>query len=66
MTATSIWQTLHLEFSSSPTTQIMHLYDSLKVQKVMDQSMHDYLTNIQFVCGSLASCGHPIEEMQLI
>lgn len=64
MTATSTWQKLHRDFPSSSTMQIMHLYDHLKVQKLSDQSMRDYLTNIQSVCDILASCGHPIEEMQ--
>lgn len=29
-------------------------------------SMRDYLTDIQTVCDSLATCGHPSEDMQQI
>lgn len=44
----------------------MHLYDRLKVCRTLHQSMRDYFTTIQTACDSLANCGHPIEEMQLI
>lgn len=44
----------------------MNLYDCLKVRKLFNQSMSEYLTEIQLICNRLTGCGHPIEEMQQI
>lgn len=44
----------------------MSLYGHLKTRKLVTQSLHDYLVDIQSTCDSLASCGHPIDEMQQI
>lgn len=57
---------LHQMFSSSSTTRVISLYDCLKVCKLMTQSMRDYLTGIKSTCDDIASCGHPIDEMQPI
>lgn len=66
MTASWIWRKLHCEFSSSSITRIMHMYGLLKTHKLVDQTMHDYLTDIQTTFDSLDNCGHPISEMQQI
>lgn len=66
MTAASIWQKLHRDLSSSSTTIIMHLYDRLKDRKLVHQATHDYLTESQTTCDSLASFGYPIEAMHQI
>lgn len=66
MTAAYIWNKPHQNLSSSYTTCIMSLYDRLKVRKLLNLSMRDYLIEIQLTCDSLASCGHPIEDMQQI
>lgn len=47
-------------------TCIMSHYDQLKVYKLMNQSMHDYLIYIKSTRDCLANCGHPIEEMKQI
>lgn len=66
MTAVSIWQKIHRDFSLSTTTWIMDMYDILKVIKLVQQSTREYLTEIQITCDSLASCEHPIKEIQQI
>lgn len=64
MTATSIWQNLHRDFSLLSTTPIMHLYDRLKARKFVHQSMRDYETEIHTAYDCLSSCCHPISQMQ--
>lgn len=44
----------------------MHLYDRLKSRKLIHESMHEDLNDIQTVCDILVSCEHPIEEMRHI
>lgn len=44
----------------------MDLYDRLKVRKLYNQSMTEYLIDIQLVYDNLAECEHLIEEMQQI
>lgn len=63
MTAASICTKLHQNFSSSSITCIMILHDQLKVCKLLNQTMRDYLTEIEHICDNLANCGHMIEEM---
>lgn len=64
MTATSIWSKLHQHFLSPSTSCKMNIHDRLKVRKLFNQSMREYLTNIQLICDIPAGCGLPIKEMQ--
>ncbi|KAL4279594.1 hypothetical protein GQ457_03G032130 [Hibiscus cannabinus] len=61
-TAFEIWEKVQKVFSVSSTTKIMHLHCSLKNLRKRDQSMREYLAQIQAVCDSLAACGNPLTE----
>ncbi|KAL4368436.1 hypothetical protein GQ457_05G012080 [Hibiscus cannabinus] len=61
-TAFEIWEKIQKVFSVSSTTKIMHLHCSLKNLRKRDQSMREYLAQIQAVCDSLAACGNPLTE----
>ncbi|GMI69275.1 hypothetical protein HRI_000596800 [Hibiscus trionum] len=60
--ALQIWTKIHQVFSVTSTTRIMHLHCSLKNIWKRDQSMREYLAQIQGVCDSLAACGNPLTE----
>ncbi|GMJ03565.1 hypothetical protein like AT5G48050 [Hibiscus trionum] len=60
--ALQIWEKVRQIFSVTSTTRVMHLHCSLKNIQKHDQSMRDYLAQIQSVCDSLAACGNPLTE----
>ncbi|KAL4342170.1 hypothetical protein GQ457_08G026280 [Hibiscus cannabinus] len=61
-TALEIWDKIQQNFSIFSTTKIMHLHCSLKNLRKRDQSMREYLAQIQSICDSLAACGNPLTE----
>ncbi|KAL4352750.1 hypothetical protein GQ457_06G024020 [Hibiscus cannabinus] len=61
-TALDIWTKVQSLFSVSSTTRIMHLHCSLKSLRKRDQSMGEYLSQIQSICDNLAACGNPLTE----
>ncbi|KAL4346407.1 hypothetical protein GQ457_17G000180 [Hibiscus cannabinus] len=61
-TALDIWEKIQSLFSVSSTTKIMHLHCSLKSLRKRDQSMGEYLSQIQSICDNLAACGNPLTE----
>ncbi|KAL4319896.1 hypothetical protein GQ457_18G015380 [Hibiscus cannabinus] len=61
-TAIEIWDKVQHKFSVFSTTKIMHLHCSLKNLRKRDQSMRDYLAQIQSICDNLAACGNPLIE----
>ncbi|GMI63889.1 hypothetical protein like AT1G34070 [Hibiscus trionum] len=61
-TAFEIWEKIQQAFSISSTMKIMHLQFSLKSLRKRDQTMREYLAQIQAICDSLAACGNPLTE----
>ncbi|KAL4352179.1 hypothetical protein GQ457_06G008700 [Hibiscus cannabinus] len=61
-TAVEIWDKVQQNFSVFSTTKIMHLHCSLKNIRKRDQTMRDYLAQIQSICDNLAACGNPLTE----
>ncbi|GMI64219.1 hypothetical protein like AT1G34070 [Hibiscus trionum] len=61
-TAFEIWEKIHQVFSVSSVTKIMHLHCSLKSLHKRDQTMREYLAQIQAICDSMAACGNPLTE----
>ncbi|GMI72814.1 hypothetical protein HRI_000950700 [Hibiscus trionum] len=61
-TTFEIWEKIQQAFSISSTTKIMHLHCSLKSLRKRDQTMLEYLAQIQAICDSLAACGNPLTE----
>ncbi|GMI89537.1 hypothetical protein HRI_002623000 [Hibiscus trionum] len=57
-----IWEKVQQIFFVSSTTKLMHLHCSLKSLRKRDQSMKEYLAQIQSICDSLAACSHPLSD----
>ncbi|GMJ01094.1 hypothetical protein HRI_003778600 [Hibiscus trionum] len=59
-TALEIWEKVQQLFYVSLTTRTVHVHCSLRNLRKRDQSMKEYLAQVQSICDSLAACGNPL------